>query len=212
MADLELYKIIPIGEKENDSSQSLKKFTQAIDYVLNDIKSRVELLLEAWNEGNLADEMLKNLAGQLGIEYDENLPREDREALVSNAVGIYKLRGTVWAIRFLIRKLTGCRPHITSEGTWKSVLITNSRGSRFFNQFSLEDAEKVGTIYDLTDYFYSNDFVNGYVKIRLEAFSGSQGDINIIEYLIKEYLGPGPYEIIPENYLPIEQGQFGFFI
>jgi len=210
MADIELYKITPIGERENDSSQSLKKFTQSIDYILNDIKSRIELLLESWNEGVEADEMLKNLAGTLGIEYDEGLPREDREALVENAVGIYKLRGTIWAIRFLIRKLTGCRPHITSEGSMKSVMMTNIITSRVFNQFSLEDAQSVGTVDDLNDYVYSDDFVDGFVKIRLEAFSGSHGDINIIEYLIKEYLGPGPYEIIPENYLMTE-GELGLF-
>jgi phage tail-like protein len=210
MADLELYKITPIGEKENDSSQSLKKFTQAIDVVVNDVKARIELLLESWNESVEADEMLKNLAGTLGIEYDETLPRDDREALVQNAVGIYKLRGTIWAIRFLIRKLTGCRPHITSEGSVKSVMMTNIISSRIFNQYSLEDAQSVGTVNDLNDYVYCDDFVNGFVKIRLEAFSGSNGDLNIIEYLIKEYLGPGPYEIIPENYLPIEQ-ELGLF-
>jgi len=210
VGELSSYKVIPYGERKHDADADLLNFCKVMDYVLNLAKANAEMLLNTWDEKLMPDEFLKLLAGTLGIEYEESLPRADREAIVKQAIGCYRLKGTIWAIRFLIRKLLRCRPIIEDYGTQKCVLIFNNPVGRFHDQNDLASAQSIGTSSDVNDYFYSPAFVDGRVIIRITDFSGNSDDEEVIKYLIREYLGPGPYEIVLESHLLMEQGMLFF--
>lgn len=191
------YNFFPYPERTRDRDGDVKNFSLILDEVFNLVESESEKLALLWNIDQMPPACRKFLAMQLGIEFPigESVEKPLQKVIIKNTINLYKLKGTGHSIRFLIHKLIDCENEIDVSNTYRCVCITNNFISKIFDQNDADTGNSAGTDDDLNVYTYSTDFVDGKAIIKLYDFTGGDGDLEIVKYLVNEFLGPGPYEI-----------------
>jgi phage tail-like protein len=105
--------LLPALYQEDDFAQRL---TTALDEVLAPVLVTLDCL-DAYFDPLLApDDFLDWLAGWVGVVLDEAWPLQRQRELVSEMVQLYQRRGTVSALRELLRIYTGAEPEISDNG------------------------------------------------------------------------------------------------
>ena len=104
---------LPAMYQEDRFSQAL---TAGLDEVLSPVIASLDNLDAYHDPGVAPDDFLAWLGGWVGTELDDAWPEERRRALVRQAVGIYRVRGTAGGLRTHIELATGGRVEIVESG------------------------------------------------------------------------------------------------
>lgn len=92
------------------------RFTAALDEVLSPVFSVLDNL-DSYLDPSLAPvDFVEYLAAWVGVELDETWPEDRRRELVSQAVELYRWRGTVRGLSALVRIYAGVEPEIEERG------------------------------------------------------------------------------------------------
>ena len=94
----------------------VQRLTGALDEVLAPVLSSLDNL-DAYLDPDLAPEdFVQWLGGWVGLALDESLPSERRRAVLAEAVGLYRVRGTAGGLAAYLRLLTGAEVEIEETG------------------------------------------------------------------------------------------------
>jgi phage tail-like protein len=94
----------------------VQRLAGALDQVLAPVFSSLDNL-EAYLDPDLAPEdFVQWLGGWVGLALDESLPAERRRAVLAEAVGLYRVRGTARGLAAYLRLLTGAEVEIEETG------------------------------------------------------------------------------------------------
>lgn len=94
----------------------VQRLTRALDEVMAPIFSSLDNL-DAYLDPDLAPEdFVQWLGGWVGLALDESLPAERRRAVLAQAVGLYRVRGTAGGLAAYLRLLTGAEVEIEETG------------------------------------------------------------------------------------------------
>lgn len=105
--------LLPAMFHEDDFA---RRFVAGFDDVLSPLVAVLDNI-ETYFDPRLApSDFVAMLAGWVGVELDETWSDEARRALVSRAVALVKLQGTVAGIRQLVEIYTGVSPEIEEGG------------------------------------------------------------------------------------------------
>jgi phage tail-like protein len=113
-------RMLPSIYQEDDFTQRL---TRAFDDVLAPVQSTLDCIDAYFDPWITPPDMLEWLAGWVGIDFDELLPIERRRLIVSEAVHLYKVRGTALGLAQFLAILTGLEVEIVESGgsAWSST-------------------------------------------------------------------------------------------
>ncbi|HXM57680.1 MAG TPA: phage tail protein [Candidatus Dormibacteraeota bacterium] len=94
----------------------VQRLTTALDEVLAPVLSSLDNL-HAYLDPDLAPEdFVQWLGGWVGVTLDESWPPARRRAVLAEAVGLYRVRGTAGGLAASLRLLTGCDVEIEESG------------------------------------------------------------------------------------------------
>jgi phage tail-like protein len=93
-----------------------ERFVGGFDDVLAPILATLDCLVEYFDPYLAPEDFLEWMAGWVGIEMEEGWPIERRRAVLSTAVEMYRMRGTVAGLRANLQVLTGGRVEIADNG------------------------------------------------------------------------------------------------
>ena len=94
----------------------VQRLTGALDEVLAPILSCLDNI-EAYIDPDLApDDFLQWLGGWVGLALDDSLPAERRRAVLTEAIGLYRVRGTKRGLAAHLSLLTGADVEIEESG------------------------------------------------------------------------------------------------
>ena len=93
-----------------------ERFTAGFDDVMAPILATLDCLIDYVDPLVAPEDFLEWLSGWVGIELDEGWPIERRRAVVSSAVEMYRMRGTVAGLRANLEVLTGGTVEVVDSG------------------------------------------------------------------------------------------------
>jgi phage tail-like protein len=109
----------PLGERlpamyQEDSF--VQRLTAALDEVLAPVFSSVDNLDAYLDPGLAPEDFLQWLGSWVGMALDESWAPERRRAVLAEAVGLYRVRGTARGLAGYLRLLTGAEVEIDETG------------------------------------------------------------------------------------------------
>jgi phage tail-like protein len=93
-----------------------ERFVGGFDDVLAPILATLDCLVDYFDPYLAPEDFLEWMASWVGIEMEEGWPIERRRAVLSTAVEMYRMRGTVAGLRANLQVLTGGRVEIADNG------------------------------------------------------------------------------------------------
>lgn len=108
-----LIEMLPAVYQEDPFTE---RFVGGFDDVMAPILATLDCLVDYFDPYLAPEDFLEWMAGWVGIEMEEGWPIERRRAVLSTAVEMYRMRGTVAGLRANLQVLTGGRVEIADSG------------------------------------------------------------------------------------------------
>lgn len=100
-----------------DDKAFLRDFLWIVQHVLDGISRKIDSIHELFHPYTVPADFLPWLASWFAIAFDENMPEEKRRKVIREAPSLYAIRGTVRAIKRLIKLFVGLDCEII-ENCW----------------------------------------------------------------------------------------------
>jgi phage tail-like protein len=145
---LSYLRYLPSVYQEDEKSRDfLERFLSLFETFFSDMEDRILNTTGYFDPGAVSGDLLKWLAGWIGIEVDESWDEEKLRKLITKAPDIFTKRGTCQGIKDVIEVYTGEKPFIVE-------------------QFQLKYVENSAVIKDLFENLYGTDPFKFYVLVK----------------------------------------------
>lgn len=128
MTEMKFENLIPLPDRLLDKSGDLADFAGWVDYLLDQHpKADMALMRQQINPWTCDARFLKPLSMSVGIEYMDELATAAKRRMAGNAQNLYKLRGSVYPLKFLAYQMLG---YILTVETTNNIAFGISNFSR----------------------------------------------------------------------------------
>jgi len=139
MTEMKFENLIPLPDRLLDKSGDLADFAGWVDYLLDQHpKAAMALMRQQINPWICDARFLKPLSMSVGIEYMDELSEAKRRRIVGNAQNLYKLRGSVYSLKFLAYQMLGYTLTVETTNNIAFGISNFSRSRALLTEFPFE--------------------------------------------------------------------------